>query len=67
MAYEVLTVGKLKRILTALGKEFDGDNTPIYTGDFEGNYLHGKHEIMRDNEHRAIFLGYEMHESIEEY
>ena len=67
MAYEVLTVGKLKRMLTALGKEFDGDNTPIYTGDFEGNYLHGKHEIMRDNEHRAIFLGYEMHESIEEY
>lgn len=67
MSYEVLTVGKLKRMLTALGKEFDGDNTPIYTGDFEGNYLHGKHEIMRDNEHRAIFLGYEMHESIEEY
>ena len=67
MAYEVLTVGKLKRMLTALGKEFDGDNTPIYTGDFEGNYLHGKHEIMKDNEHRAIFLGYEMHESIEEW
>ena len=67
MTYEVLTVGKLKRMLTALGKEFDGDNTPIYTGDFEGNYLHGKHEIMRDNEHRAIFLGYEMHESIEEW
>lgn len=67
MSYEVLTVGKLKRMLTALGKEFDGDNTPVYTGDFEGNYLHGKHEIMRDNEHRAIFLGYEMHESIEEY
>ena len=67
MSYEVLTVGKLKKMLTALGKEFDGDNTPIYTGDFEGNYLHGKHEIMRDNEHRAIFLGYEMHESIEEW
>lgn len=67
MSYEVLTVGKLKRMLTALGKEFDGDNTPVYTGDFEGNYLHGKHEIMRDNEHRAIFLGYEMHESIEEW
>ena len=67
MAYEVLTVGKLKRILTALGKEFDGDNTPVYTGDFEGNYLHGKHEIMRDNEHRAVFIGYEMHENIEEY
>ena len=67
MSYEVLTVGKLKRMLIALGKEFDGDNTPIYTGDFEGNYLHGKHTIMRDNEHRAIFLGYEMHESIEEH
>ena len=67
MSYEVLTVGKLKRMLTALGKEFDGDNTPVYTGDFEGNYLHGRHEIMRDNEHRAIFLGYEMHENIEEW
>ena len=67
MSYEVLTVGKLKRMLTALGKEFDGDKTPVYTGDFEGNFLHGKHEIMRDNEHRAIFLGYEMHESIEEW
>ena len=67
MAYEVLTVGKLKKMLTALGKEFDGDKTPIYTGDFEGNFLHGMHEVMRDNEHRAIFLGYEMHESIEEW
>ena len=67
MSYEVLTVGKLKKMLTALGKEFDGDKTPVYSGDFEGNYLHGKHEIMIDREHRAIFLGYEMHESIEEY
>ena len=65
MAYEVLTVGKLKKILTTLGKQFDGDNTPIYSGDFEGNCLHGMHEVMIDTDHNAIFLGYEMHESIE--
>lgn len=66
MAYETLTVGKLKRLLTNLSKRFDGDDTPIYSGDFECNYLHGKHEVMVDEEHRAIFLGYEMHETIEE-
>ena len=67
MAYEVLTVSKLKKLLTQIGKEFDGDKTPVYTGDFEGNYLHGKHEIMYDREHRAVFIGYEMHETIEEW
>ena len=66
MAYETLTVGKLKKLLTQLGKQFDGDKTPVYSGDFECNYLHGKHEIMVDSNHRAIVLGYEMHESIEE-
>lgn len=65
MPYEKLTVGKLKKILTKIGKEFDGDNTPVYTGDFECNCLHGMHEVMTDPEHRAVFIGYEMHESIE--
>lgn len=65
MSYEKLTVGKLKRILTMIGKEYDGDKTPVYTGDFECNCLHGLHEVMKDDMHRAVFIGYEMHESIE--
>ena len=64
MAYGTLTVGKLKRILTQIGEMYDGDNTPVYSGDFECNCLHGKHEVMRDDEHKAVFIGYEMHESI---
>lgn len=67
MAYEVLTVGKLKKLLTAIGKEYDGDKTPVYTGDFECNCLHGMHEVCKDPTHRAVFIGYEMHENIEEY
>lgn len=66
MAYEVLTVGKLKRLLTQIGKEFDGDKTPVYTGDFEGNYTHGKHEVMVDEQLRAVFIGYEMHENFDD-
>ena len=64
MAYETLTVGKLKKLLTQIGKEFDGDKTPVYSGDFECNYLHGKHEVTSDPEHRAVFIGYEMHENL---
>ena len=66
MTYEILTVGKLKKILTESGEQFDGDETPVYTGDFEGNCLHEKHEVQVDNEHRAVFIGYEMHENIED-
>lgn len=62
--YDVLTVGRLKRILTEIGKQYDGDNTPVYTGDFEGNYTHGKHEVQADDELRAVFIGYEMHENL---
>ena len=64
MTYEMLTVGKLKELLTEYSKEFYGDDTPVYTGDFEGNYTHAKHEVMTDNKLRAIFIGYEMHEDI---
>jgi hypothetical protein len=64
MSYGILTVGKLKKLLTAIGKEYDGDDTPVYTGDFECNCLHGKHEVMKDDDHRAIFIGYEMHENL---
>lgn len=64
MTYEMLTVGKLKELLTEYGKKFYGDDTPVYTGDFEGNYTHAKHEVMTDSNLRAIFIGYEMHEDI---
>lgn len=66
MSYKIWTVGELKDILTYLGKELDGDKTPVYSGDFEGNFTHGYHEVMLDSANRAIFLGYEMHESIDD-
>lgn len=37
-------------------------DTVVTSGDFEGNYLHGKHEIQLDKENNILFLGYEMHE-----
>lgn len=64
MAYEVLTIGKLKKLLTQIGKEYDGDKTPVYSGDFEGNFTHMKHALMKDDSLRAVFLGYEMHENM---
>jgi hypothetical protein len=42
-----------------------GLETEIYTGDFEGNYTHIKHEIMSFDEGK-LFLGYEMHENMGE-
>lgn len=64
MAYETLTIGKLKRMLDTLGERYYGDDTPVYTGDFEGNYTHAKHEVMADDTLKAVFIGYEMHEDI---
>lgn len=45
----------------------DGMKTIIYSGDFEGNYTHKKHEIgcmklQSKNNRHAIVLNYEMHE-----
>lgn len=42
-----------------------GLDTPIDTGDFEGNYTHLKHEFQEYHEHGeepAVVLAYEMHE-----
>ena len=67
LEYKTLTVGELIKDLKEMSKEYIGDETPVYTGDLEGNYTHGKHELMYDSEHQAIFIGYEMHESIDEW
>ena len=42
-----------------------GLDTPIITSDFEGNYLHLKHEMHvepDENGVNALLLNYEMHE-----
>lgn len=66
--YRTITIEEMIGTLYNLSKKFKkGMKTPIYSGDFEGNYLHGKHQIMIDTENQAVFLGYEMHESIEEF
>lgn len=64
--YKLITVRDLVNFVATMPKGLD---TPIYSGDFEGNYTHGMHEIMvctpdekvRD---KSVFIGYEMHESI---
>lgn len=68
MAYKTWTVKELVAELNKLAKQMPkGEDTPVYSGDFEGNYLHGSHELMLDEENNAIFIGYEMHENIEEW
>lgn len=61
--YKTLTVKDLVDIVNADKKNFPlGMDTPITSGDFEGNYYHKMHEPMTDRG-KAIFLGYEMHEN----
>lgn len=59
--YKQLTV---RDIVDAVMKEHDnfprGLDTPVLSGDFEGNYTHKLHEIQHDR--GKLFLGYEMHE-----
>lgn len=61
--YKQYTVGSLLATIKGLleAKDITLD-TIVTTGDFEGNYLHGKHEIQIDKESNLFFLGYEMHE-----
>lgn len=68
MAYKTWTVNELIAELRRVAKEMPkGLDSPVYSGDFECNYLHGQHEIMKDEENDAVFIGYEMHESIQEW
>lgn len=68
MAYKVWTVKDFIKELKSVAKDMPkGMDTPVYSGDFECNCLHSMHELMIDNKHNAIFVGYEMHENIEEW
>ena len=64
--YKTLTVRDLVNIVNA-DKHFpNGLDTPIATGDFEGNYHHILHEVFHGDKvgkNPAILLCYEMHES----
>lgn len=68
--YKLITV---EDIISFIGKHKDlfpkGLDTPIYSGDFECNYTHGKHLIQHMTKdgtikENAICLSYEMHEDI---
>ena len=64
--YKTITLQELVDLVNNNPKVFkNGMETKIVSGDFEGNYRHIKHEIMRDKWKRetVIFLGYEMHEN----
>lgn len=61
--YKQHTVGSLLATIKGLMDEKKITlDTVVASGDFEGNYLHGKHEIQLDKENNILFLGYEMHE-----
>ena len=67
--YKQLTV---RDIVDAVMKETEnfplGLDTPIQSGDFEGNYTHSRHQIMTNRTNfgkkavKTLFLGYEQHE-----
>ena len=65
--YKTFTVRDLVDIVNADKKHFpNGLDTPIATGDFEGNYHHILHEVFHGDKvgkNPAILLCYEMHES----
>lgn len=64
--YKTLTVRDLMNIVSTDSKAFPkGLDTPIATGDFEGNYHHHLHEAFQGykvGRSKAILLCYEMHE-----
>lgn len=65
MDYKQITLQDIVDFVKNNPKVFkDGMNTPVFSGDFEGNYEHHLHEISstKFGKDVAIFLGYEMHE-----
>ena len=65
--YKQITVRDIVELVKNEPDNFPkGLDTPIASGDFEGNYLHCLHELMNtslESGERAVFIGYEMHES----
>lgn len=68
--YKTITVEDIVKYINKNSKLFPkGMKTPIFSGDFECNYTHGKHIVqhMNKDEHikeNVICLGYEMHENV---
>lgn len=70
--YKVITIQDLINFVKDNKDIFSkGLDTSIMTADFEGNYLHEKHEIYCDNDLNKygsfIVLCYEMHENYDNY
>lgn len=68
--YGTITVEDIITYVKANKKLFPkGLKTPVYSGDFECNYTHGKHAIQHmEKDERipeaVVCLGYEMHENV---
>lgn len=66
-SYRPLTLRDLVELVQGNPMIFPrGLDTTILTGDFEGNYLHLKHEMHAepdDDNVNALLLNYEMHEN----
>ena len=64
-SYKTITLNDILKEVTSHPTWYPlvGD-TPILSGDFEGNYTHKMHEIMRQKvgKKTCICLAYEMHE-----
>ena len=71
--YKKLTVRDIVNAVLCDKESFPkGIDTPVFSGDFEGNVTHGKHEIQSIDpdeviDEPSVFLGYEMHESVYEW
>ena len=66
-SYRTLTVRDLVELVQSNPTIFpNGLDTTIITGDFEGNYVHLKHEMHAepdDDNVNSLLLNYEMHET----
>ena len=66
-SYRTLTVRDLVELVQSNPTIFpNGLDTTIITGDFEGNYVHLKHEMHvepDDDNVNSLLLNYEMHET----
>lgn len=64
-SYKTITLNDILKEVTNNPTRYPlGGDTPILSGDFEGNYTHKMHEIMRQKVGKkiCICLSYEMHE-----